>query len=140
MDFTNACMNIGRGCNFTARRTEVGLHEKACEHRLVPCPDADAKFKCPPMVEFKKLLDHLIAERRIDPQFEIKELNLRSGRAGTFTFDSPPGHWTHGSVHARGKIFKYLGSHFILNFIKSDGIHYSWISVIGSSGMFSTVL
>ena len=138
MDFTNACMNQGRGCNFTARRTEVGLHEKVCEHRLVPCPDY--KFGCPRMVEFKNLLGHLIEQRRVNPYFEIKELALRSGRAGTFTFDSPAGHWTRDSICARGKIFKYLGSHFILNFNKLDGVHYAWVSVIGGPGITTALL
>ena len=141
MDFTNACMNQGRGCNFTARRTEVGLHEKVCVHRLVPCPDSKFGSGCPRMVEFKNLLDHLIELRRgVNPYFEIKELTLRSGRAGTFSFDSRAEYWTNNSICVRGKIFKYLGSHFILNFNKFEGIHYAWVSVIGGPGITSALL
>ena len=125
-------MNHDRGCKFAARGLEVRIHEKACEYRLVTCPD----YNCSRMVQFKDLLDHLMESR---PGQEIRHLSLRSGRAGTITFNLAPDVWVRNNTapSIAGKIFTYLGSNFILNFIKVDGTHYAWISVIGNSGMNS---
>ena len=124
-------MNHSRGCKFVARGMEVRIHEKVCEFRLVPCPD----YNCSRMVQFKNLLDHLVDDR-LDKQ--IRHLNLRSGRAGTITFNLAPDVWARvNTFRCPGKIFTYLGSNFILNFIRVDGTHYAWISVIGNSGMNS---
>ena len=131
LDFTSPCMNHGRGCKFVARGMEVRIHEKVCEFRLVPCPD----YNCSRMVQFKNLLDHLVDNR---PDKEIRHLSLRSGRAETITFNLDPDVWAlNNTVPCVGKIFTYLGGNFILNFIKVDGTHYAWISVIGNSGMYS---
>ena len=56
-------MNHGGGCKFAARGLEVRMHERACEFRLVRCPD----HRCPRMVQFKNLVDHLM-ESRLDKE------------------------------------------------------------------------
>ena len=67
-----------------------------------------------------------------------RHLTLRWGRAGTITFNLVPDVWAReNTFRCVGKVFTYLGCNFILNFIKVDGTHYAWISVIGNSGMYS---
>ena len=73
MDFPKACRNKGKGCDFSAKSTELGNHKDKCEHRLVPCPD----IGCPNEVQFNFLLTHLKMSRggRV-----VQELNMLSGK------------------------------------------------------------
>lgn len=73
MDFPKACRNKGKGCDFSAKSTELGNHKDKCEHRLVPCPD----IGCPNEVQFNFLLTHL---KMSGGGRVVQELNMLSGK------------------------------------------------------------
>ena len=73
MDFPKACRNKGKGCDFSAKSTELGNHKGKCEHRLVPCPD----IGCPNEVQFNFLLTHL---KMSGGGRVVQELNMLSGK------------------------------------------------------------
>ena len=73
MDFPKACRNKGKGCDFSAKSTELGNHKDKCEHRLVPCPD----IGCPNEVQFNFMLTHL---KMSGGGRVVQELNMLSGK------------------------------------------------------------
>ena len=126
-DFPRTCKNRIRGCDFLAKRTEFGTHEDRCEHRIVLCPD----IGCNTMVPFNLVLNHLKWSRG---KREVQELDMRSGRAAKINFNVPVSFCAANSIVIPGSMFQNPhGCHFTLNFQKTAGIHYAWITVIGDA-------
>ena len=116
MDLEYECRHPG--CEFTAGKDDTILHEKRCEHRLVPCPDRC----CKQQFAFRNVLDHMM--------YGKEEHHISIVNDGAHRWSLRERHQS-SNINWPCKIFKYQERLFIATGSKVEGTYYLYLKVVG---------
>ena len=124
VDLKRSCNNPS--CDFSASKIAMNRHKNRCLQRLVPCPMYFCSFE----VELTCLMTHLKTNCL---KYPIEELKVTKTSHYSETIKIPNEDFI--SVDdlevAKFKIIKLKTTKFIPKFVRSDGIYYTWIQVLG---------
>lgn len=130
--FNFPCDFSVHGCIFKGRKVELGIHEKRCKFRTVPCPNTETEHlrTCNGVRSLEGLINHLAQNRRTTLQ--VGELNIQQRKL--FSWNGRKEDWIRNVTYPP-QIYSIDGNNFIFKAIRKDGIFYAWLQVAADSNV-----
>ena len=106
-------------CEFSACKKEAIMHEKKCEHRMVPCPDRCCKQQWP----YHRLLEHM--------KYGKAEDHLRVWNDGVDKLNITITKHQDKNFHWPCRVYIYQNKLFIASGSKVEGVYYFYLHIMG---------